>query len=44
MNKIFKLSCCCCVLTLHGELHVAVGGACSVPGCARVASCVTEFR
>lgn len=31
------------VLTLHCELHVAVGGACSILSCARVASRMTEF-
>lgn len=30
-NKVFA---CRCVLTLHGEQHMAVGGACSVTGCA----------
>lgn len=31
------------VLTLHCELHVAMGGACSILGCAHVASCMTEL-
>lgn len=31
------------VLTLHCQLHVAVGGACSILGCAGVASCMTEL-
>lgn len=31
------------VLTLHCQLHVAVGGTCSILGCAGVASCMTEL-
>lgn len=40
-KTILKLSFS--VLTLNCELHVAVGGASGVPGCARVAAWVTEF-
>lgn len=36
VRSVFVVFCFAyrCVLTLHGELHMAVGGACSVTGCA----------